>query len=278
MPKVDLQDFHTVPQYANAIETFARLSGHLLFEFERHPLDTKNLILRNFLARSITMLRGIKALWDIGDYSDCWILHRCLLDRYFHLVALGEDNSYVTFADWSFKRQYDAQNRVRSNPAFANVPGMVAFTPTPREKARYESISKSKPEWHRPKAQEVAKRKGVTMLYDHGYDHASALVHPMADDGHEDFFAITKLEPRPDFPHHVSVLHNSLFAACLIAIEVLNQSNFSWMTLVFDFYSQLCRFLDNGDESFKLTTLKWIAVGMDARLCEPAAADVEPRE
>jgi hypothetical protein len=39
-----------------------------------------------------------------------------------------------------------------------------------------------------------------SMLYQFGYDFASRLVHPMATDGHEDFYRITKLDPAPDFP------------------------------------------------------------------------------
>ena len=116
MPKSQSNEFRTEEEYAFATETFARLTGLLLFGFARHPLDTKNVILQNFVARSITMVRGVRTLWDIKDYQDCWILHRCLMDRYFHLVALGRDGSYTTFDDWSFMRQFEAQNRVRSDP------------------------------------------------------------------------------------------------------------------------------------------------------------------
>lgn len=272
MPKVEPSEFRTDDEYRFATETFARLTGHFLFQFARHPLDTKNTILQNFVARTIVMVRGIRSLWDIGDFQDCWILHRCLMDRYFHVVALGKATSYQTFDDWSFKRQYEAQNRVRSDPDCKRVISSPLFTPTPEHVARYSALAKSQPKWKRPKAEDVAKEAHVSPLYDYGYDFASMHVHPMANDGLEDFYAITKLEPKPDFPSHISVLHNSLLVGCLLVNEALNQSDFRWMALVFDFYNHLMKFLDSGATDYMKTFTRIVSLGSNAKLCEPVAA------
>jgi len=269
MPKTEASEFRTDKEYRMATETYARLTGLFLFQFARHPLDTKNIIIQNFVARSIAMVRGIRCLWDIGDFQDCWILHRSLIDRYFHLVALGNDSSYKAFDDWSFMRQYKAQTRVRSDPNCKNILDSPNFTPTAEQKSRYAALAKSPPVWKRPKAEDLAKGAGISPLYDYGYDFASTHVHPMANDGLEDFYAITKLEPKPDFPPHVSVLHNSLLVGCLIANQALNQSDFRWMALVFDFYDHLLRFLETGSTDYMHTFAKLVSLGANVKLCEP---------
>jgi Family of unknown function (DUF5677) len=268
MPKTESSEFRTDEEYRIATETFARLTGHFLFQFARHPLDTKDTIIQNFVARAITMVRGIQCLWAIGDFQDCWILHRALMDRYFHLLALGKDGGYKEFDDWSFMRQYEAQNRARSDPNCKNVLGSPLFTPTPEQKSRHAALAKLPPKWRRPKAEDVAKGARISPLYDYGYDFASTHVHPMANDGLEDFYAITKLEPKPDFPPHISVLHNSLLVGCLIVNEALNQSDFRWMTVVFDFYDHLMKFLDTGSLEYRQTFTKIVSIGPNAKLCE----------
>ena len=73
----------------------------------------------------------------------------------------------------------------------------------------------------------------------------------MANDGLEDFYAITKLEPKPDFPSQITVIHNSILVANLIVHECMNQSNFGWMKIVYDFYDQLLKSIEDGSEDYK---------------------------
>jgi len=56
----------------------------------------------------------------------------------------------------------------------------------------------------------------------------------MANDGQEDFFNITHLEPKPNFPEWKIVLSNSVLAASLIVQEALNASTLSWCRVVYD--------------------------------------------
>src|SRR3954447_3699959 len=226
---------HSFDAITLAAESFARLSGRLLFGFASHPPDTKNHILRNFIARTITMVRSVMALWEIGNLQDCWIIHRCIVGRYFRLVFLGKTASHKEFDDWSFMEQFEAQNRVRSDPNCQSVRTSPLFTPTSEQKARHASLAKSRPRWKRPRAEDVAKELNLPFLYAYSFDYAFCYVHPMANDGEEDFFTITKLEPKPEFPSQISVLHNSLLVSCLLVNEDLNQSDFKWRTDVYDF-------------------------------------------
>jgi hypothetical protein len=56
----------------------------------------------------------------------------------------------------------------------------------------------------------------------------------MANDGQEDFFNITHLEPKPNFPEWKIALSNSILAGSLIVQEALNASTLSWRRIVYD--------------------------------------------
>ena len=234
-------------QYREAAEALHVLAGMLLFEFARHA-DTevrRDQIARNFIARADTMVRGIVRLWEMDDRADCWILHRALLDRLFHLYDLNQKNQFDAFNDWSFKTLYEAAGRLRSDPAMkGNLEGLVEDL-TPDRKARYHRLVNNPPDWRRPKAEDVSKAMGLAILYRYGYDYASRHVHPMANDGQEDFFSITGLQPRPDFGEEASivVLSNSVLIASLILHEALNASALAWRAVVYDAVEGVRKFL-----------------------------------
>ncbi len=127
MPKPPDQHL-SFEQYGQAADALHVLSGMLLFEFARHGETeaTCDQIARNFIARADTMVRGIFRLWEINDHADCWILHRALLDRLFHLDELSQKNQFDEFNDWSFKMLYEAAGRLRSDSALkGQINGLV---------------------------------------------------------------------------------------------------------------------------------------------------------
>jgi hypothetical protein len=208
-------------------------------------------------------------LWNISDYQDCWILNRCLFDRLFHLVHLDDNHQFELFDDWSFFRQYNAQNRVKSDGKFIGKLDSQIFSPTTEEKERYHSLSKSPPQWQRPKAQKVAKGMNLGFLYSYGYDYGSTHVHPMANDGLQDFFTITGLEPAPNFPDQRSVLNNTILVGCLIVNEGLNKSNFKWRSIVYEFVDRLMEHLETGSQEYHETLRKIVMAGPKFSLCKP---------
>ena len=190
------------------------------------------------------MVRGIFRLWEISDQSDCWILHRCLLDRLFHLYDLNQKDQFDVFNDWSFKMLYEAAGRLRSDPDLkGQIDGLVEEL-TQERKSRYHRLVKNPPDWRRPKAEEAAKSMGLTLRYRYGYDYASRHVHPMANDGQDDFYTITSLNPRPDIPAaSIVVLSNSILVASMILQEALNASSLLWMAVVYDAIDGVRNFL-----------------------------------
>ena len=141
-------------QYKDDADALHVLSGILLFEFARHdePSATRDLIARNFIARADTMVRGIFQLWEIKDYGDCWVVHRSLLDRLFHLHALNDNDQFDLFEDWSFKMQYEAANRLRSDLDLKGQLEGLVDNLTAEQNARYQ------------RAEDVARAMGLTFL------------------------------------------------------------------------------------------------------------------
>ena len=143
----------------------------VLFGLAAPEAETKDKIIRNFIARSVVSLKSILALWKLDAFADCWVLHRCIIDRLFHLKALANGKAFEEFDDWSFKQQYDYMNKIRSDPEFKGTVDPDFFKDADRQKARYVEICKRKVDWKKPKAETVAKDANWDFLYKYAYDH-----------------------------------------------------------------------------------------------------------
>lgn len=231
----------------NLVECFHGVSGMILFSFAKYELSRKDEILRNFVARTDMMLNSIFALWSIGNIQDCWIIHRCLLDRLFHIHHISKKNEFEAFDDWSFYQQYNANNRIASDKEFLDQTEKAFLKVTNSQKERYKKLSSLPPQWKRPHPERVAQDMGLSFLYKYGYDYGSTHVHPMANDGLEDFYTITKLEPKPQFPDASIAFSNSVLVATLIIQEILNASSFKWRSLVYFFLENLRKALQEHD-------------------------------
>ena len=253
MPKPDPNLYLPVETYAQAVQAFHGVCGIILFEFARRATpraSKRDVIIRNFIARTDMMVRAIMRLWDLEDYQDCWILHRCLLDRLFHLCHLSQLDQFDVFEQWSFLEQYNARNRASSDPEFNQRPESRLFAATPDQKMRARTLSENPPVWQRPKAEEVAKQLDMRFLYRLGYDFASTHVHPMASDGDRDFLTITKLEPAPEFPDQRPVLSNTLLVGLMLVQQGLNASSLRWRALVYGILDDMLKSLGTGEEEY----------------------------
>lgn len=264
--------FQKIEVYRAAADALHCVSGMVLFSFARNDCDTKNIIIRNFVARSAITLNSIFALWDNCDYQNAWVVHRALLDRMFHLHKIGVNDEFSDFDDWSFFEQYKAQNRVKSDSLFKNQATGWVYELSDSQKARIKGLEKNKPTWRRPKAEVVAKDMGMEFLYKYGYDYGSMHVHPMANDGDQDFYTITKLEPAPNFPSHISVISNTILASSMILQDAINHSSFNWRRILWDFIDQLREVLDSGDTSYQQSFVKLAHLFKGQGLCEPSDA------
>jgi len=254
--------------YQRAADTFYAVCGMILFSFAKHKCDEKNIIIHNFVARAAMIIKAIIRLWEISDYQDAWVIHRSLLDRLFLLHELGEKNEFCEFEEWSFFEQYKTQNKVKSDPDFKHEAKAWFYNLTDEQILRGKTLSSNHPKWRRPRAETIAKSMDMEFLYKYGYDFASTLVHPMANDGQQDFFTITQLEPAPKFPTQISVISNSLLAGSMLLQEALNYSDFKWRQVLWDYLKQMRRFLDKGDMSYMESFIKLGNIFPENELCK----------
>jgi len=169
---------------------------------------------------------------------------------------LNDNDQFDLFDDWSFKMQCEAANRLRSDPEFKGQIKELVDDLTTEQKMRYQRLVKNSPNWRRPKAEDVARAMDLSFLYKYGFDFASQHVHPMANDGQQDFFNITHSEPKPNFPKPIMVLSNSILAASLIAQEALNASTLSWRRVVYDAVDGIRNFLRSASPEHLLALVK----------------------
>ena len=197
------------------------------------------------------------------------MLSRCLLDRLFHLRHLHSTDSFDTFEAWSFLEQHKAINRVKSDPALKGVGDHPLYRLSDEHKKRAGDLMKDPPKWRRPNAEAIAKEMDMRFLYAYGYDFASTHVHPMANDGEQDFYEVTGLEPRPSFPDQRAVLANTFLVATMIVQEGLNSSSMRWRALVYGVFEDLRRFLDSGSTEYRRRLLALAgAVQQGTKMCQ----------
>jgi len=164
-------------------------------------------------------------------------------------------------------RQYEQRHRVRSDPDFKHTLNPEMFRDTPTEKERYRELKKRPPVWKRPRAEAVAKAMDLEFLYKYGYDYGSLHVHPMANDGDEDFRRLTGLDQgEREFDQSV-VLNNSCLTLSLLIQEGLNTGTLEWRAVVYDFLNHFIALLGSGSQEYKTTLAKMIAMRERAGLC-----------
>jgi len=257
-----------------AIDTFRVYCGVVLVSFSRHGQGLRETIGRNFIARGMSCTQSIFAVWKAGSDQDAWILHRSLIDRLLHLHYLGVTDTFTEFDEYSFLSRYAARNKLISDPYISSrIPkGLKELHKT--EKARYDLLASNKrAPWQRPKAHDVAKEMDLSFLYDLGYDYASMHVHPMSDDGHDDFKALTESPPEHALPD-ATVVRNSILVQSLIVQEALNVSKMRWRAILYDFLTQIRVFLATSDPQYQVTMHKIGKIWPEFELCEsPDPAD-----
>jgi hypothetical protein len=209
--------------YERVIKTLAVYTGALLLNFQADPPTPRDIIIRNFIARGMVSLESIRELWKHRNFQDCWVLHRCLLERLFHIHWLAENDQFELFEKWSFVKQIEANQRVLSDGEVRAKIDEALFRPTQAQRARYKALKKEELRWVRPKAEDVARDMDLLFLYKYGYDYASRFVHPMANDGEHDFIRLTGREVTYPFDQRM-ILGNSILGQVILTQVGLNAS------------------------------------------------------
>ena len=259
------------PEYYELIETLRIFTTLLLFEFARSPTAVRDTIIRNFIARAATTLGSIGRLWPEHSYGDCWTLFRTLVDRLFHLHALAELNEFELFDNWSFVKQFEARNRALSDKEFGPRLNRSIAEPTEKQNSRYRSLKARKLVWSRPKPEDAARSLNLPFLYSFAYDFASTHVHPMANDGEQEFLTMTGLAPAEAPLDNRVILHNSILVHTVLLQHALNSSTFRWRKLIYDFVDAARLALSGDLRTYRIIFVKIGNAGQDVEWSERQA-------
>jgi hypothetical protein len=222
----------------------------VLVEFLPEPLPLRDRIIRNFAARGMRSLAAIIDLAAADNTHDGWVLHRGLLERLFHLHSLAETQEWELFEEWSFYIQAKAMLNLRSDPELASrVPAGEAQL-TPEQSARYKRLQASPPRWRRPKPEDTAKAMNLLFVYKYGYDFASRLVHPLADDGAADFLFLIGQAPARHSESVAVLASNSCLAHILLLQEGMNASTRAWRRAAYGFLDEALKDLQRQSNSY----------------------------
>jgi len=257
-------------EYTEIVEMLNRVSTVILFAIARSSEATRDTIIRNFIARSAVCLDSILRLWAHGRYSDCWALHRLLVDRLFHLHALEAKGDWQEFSDWTFIRQYEANHRALSDELMGAKARATIQQPKPEVEARYQAVKARAPKWVRPRAEDVAKELGMPFLYRFAYDYGSTQVHPMATDGEEEFLILTGFNPQGYGVDRRLLLSNSVLLHTMVLQQGLSASGLKWRTILFDFLGHVRAAL-GGDKEFRRSFAKIASAGPDFQWCQQSS-------
>jgi hypothetical protein len=82
MKNTNAVNYLSESEYMQAVSTLTEFAKAILIAYVQCSSETRDSIIRNFIARSISALNGIIQLWRVQDYHDCWLLYRAILDRF----------------------------------------------------------------------------------------------------------------------------------------------------------------------------------------------------
>ena len=262
--------YQELRDYAEAYEAMRVFYVKALRDFYSSTPNTfKNQILRNFVSSAIVRLDSILRLYAAGNYDDCWILHRALVDRFVHLRSLVRNDDFDEFERWSFQRQFRDADAALSHPQVASrfAPDVLRQARELHKERQARINLEAKSTWKRPHAKQELSGQPLSVLFIGGYNFASTKVHPMADDGKDDFSRLVMQAPNPQ-AKTIEVVHNSFAIFLLILNEWFRSKEVLWRSFVETFYSKMLEFLENGSKEY-LTTCSWAQqLGQDFSWCE----------
>lgn len=267
----EIKNYHDFEYYNELANAIRIMVGLLIFSICKQKTTLKRRIAVNFISRAVNSLNAIFSIWQLENYTDCYVLMRGIMDRLFHLHDLIENDKFQEFDDWSFLNQMNARNSVRSNQLIKEKVDINFFKDSEDHKVRYERLSKNKPQYSRPKPEAVAKSMGLDFMYKFGYDFASSLVHPLSNDGWEDFIILTGIGNKNEIPDHRNVLNNSILSTLVLINTSMDCMDLKWRNIVLDFFEHSRDALNEVSTNYKLSFVKISKLGPETILCQENA-------
>jgi hypothetical protein len=240
------------------------------------PGHLKEKISLCWLSRTLRQLEAVEILVRGGYHADGWISFRSLLERYLLYTHLCAMNEFEVFDDWCFKQRHEGAMRVKSNAMLQTKPEVMQHKFSENETERYRRVLADERvrKWKRPKMEEVSRRVEMKFLYDAGYDFASGYVHPVADDGNDDYFILMN---RPHEIHDDNtpqiLVRNAQLVTTLHMQEFMNQPGLNWRRVVYDLIDAIRHKIGGETIDYSVTLQKVVYLHLSpAGLCEKGVA------
>ncbi len=210
-------------------------------------------IVANFLARSITSLRSIWLLYETGDYSNCLIILRCIIDRLLHLGYLNEKNAFEKFRHLSLVERHKHLHKIKSDGSMSRKEGAkfkLAYEMSSKIMDYIKRYGANSFDWRKINPKETAKAMGLDFIYHFGYDHASTYVHPMADEGIQDIMRVIGMPSESLGADNRTILQNALLSMELLLRNALLSTGRKWNEEYYLFLDKAMQYTGTGKTEF----------------------------
>jgi len=208
------------------VDSYKKISKYIILRFETHTFDTKETILRNFIAKASSLLNSISLLIKEDQTGEATALYRLLIERYFYVEYLEDSGLYQEFKDWSFVKTFEIRNKMRSQNSYNTKEISDEIKDNEFQIKLYQELKSKKLNWIEPKIEDFSKRIDLKPLYSLGYDLGSSYIHPRADEGFWDALRIAKNEKKSEVTT-INLLRNSiLISNAILALTTHNSKNF----------------------------------------------------
>ena len=237
------------------VESYKRITKIVIIVFDDPNSDTKNIILRNFISKSHSLLNSINILLKEDQEGEAMALYRLIIERYLYLEHLNKKNSYQAFKDWSFIKTFESRNKTRSSSEFNSTKTREYLIDQKEQVEKYEKLKKEKKEWEEPKIENLAKELNLSFLYSLGYDLGSSYIHPRADEGFWDALRIVKNEKIVEFKRN-NILKNSILMANSILSAAVKHSDIKFDKHLNYYCKSIFEYLNKNEKSPNLKSIE----------------------
>lgn len=235
------------------LESLVIFTTTILYQIGNKIKGDKNIYVTNSIAKTQSLVKSIELTYINKLYNESWILFRCLLDRYLYLTYLSRNELHKDFKDWSFMKGYEYLQNAKSEESVKNVKNDPRFRFTKEQSQTYFDTRKNSNKFSKPDPKSGFKVEGLSFLYKLSYDYASMRVHPMFEDGDEEYYRITKVEPNPYFDfNHDELITNTYLVASLILQESLNQIDLKTVAVLYEYLERLRENSDYESSFYKI--------------------------
>lgn len=245
--------------YVKVFKSLDNVTKGILHSFALSELDIKRIIIRNFIAKSFSLLNSILILQQEKQYGESIILYRVLVERFIFLKYIVDSQSYKAFDDWSFIKDFERRNNVRSYPEFNDNIKKGFLKDDKIQIDRYQRLKKTTTYWIEPDLESYLKNVDLGFLYKLSYDFGSSFVHPRASEGHFDVMRLTGLRNDDEWIYK-PILHNGILLHTVIIKTGLLDINSDNYLMIYAFCDKLLDFISGEVQNVDFDALSKVSI------------------